>query len=1073
MIKREKKRKLCGSVLLTVVCVMSLLIIFLFGTLALATAANNRAHVNYSTAQTEVTSRTVVDAAIKAMEANKDFGNAVSALKADNPLVAPLNVFVDFSGVPDAGKYGHIANNKMKVDIVPVGKKKFYDENKKEWIEGDIIQFTSTVSMAGVDSTTKAYIVKAPPDYEEENKKTAGLVTTEGSADFACQTSVYGGTYINLPKLEDAEKFDYRYSYIKNSVEKASEERDYSDWGKNAEGKYIDEQLYRHFAPADDASATSFKLSDNFADSTIEAGVYVVNNMEFNKGTMLFPEAGEGLTIWGDLKIGSNAKDSPGWKYVNNVSATEIKFNEIPYIYVDGKVYGDNIILGNAGDSNEPLNIFCGSIDADFSSAAEKNIKIGGDLYLMNPYKKSTLKTQNSTRLYNWTGSVIYHTSDIAESHNANSIYSKGDLELENITIDGDVRVEGTCTIGKDVTIKGDLVAKKLLQGNEAPTVWGKIYCGNLADVLKEKDVLAGYRKVPIIEHNEEKVLNDGITAVFQNEKRYYCKVKCLWTQQTGGSTDPFGMPTKDGQWEIYFKFNNDFQPSMYEGDYTFIGGENYDEMKQNFDKISPYLDLSAGYMLSNERPSNSVDGSVDYYYVETDYNEDGTTSAESVEVDYAEYGLREDGSKETDPNNIYKIIPAHKTIPNYDGTDSGIVVGSAEDIRADKDKDAYVYYNSSGEIVTEKEAVEAKKKLLTQVKNITDYTQDIYPKYAEREVILGLKDIEGHEVKNGKHTDGTDNTGCTAVSETQIVSTIEEVLNSVNPHQYGIMAEPFKDAMDNAVKYGSVKEILEDTKQYTNDASLKVNGDYTAATLDPSEFDGSGKLTGNYTGSSAKPLNNGGPIINKSCVLNIASVSNGECRAIVIDPNGAEIYIVIEELGIDSSIDIIINDSKPGSVVNFYINGKLNLDGSNIITTGYLKALNENAGGFIGYNSSGCDLNLEDLGSPRVNIYGGAGSELNSSNTRVITANIRSPYLKANFSGTAGSDRNVKYDNSVIPPAQCKQLVIGCLNVMQTTMPNVMSVIYIPPTKGTGVGGTAGTGTNEFNYRVSYYDEY
>ena len=64
--KTIKNRKLKGSVLLTVVSVMALLIIFLSGTLVLATAANNRAHVNYSTAQTNITARTVVNTAYNA-----------------------------------------------------------------------------------------------------------------------------------------------------------------------------------------------------------------------------------------------------------------------------------------------------------------------------------------------------------------------------------------------------------------------------------------------------------------------------------------------------------------------------------------------------------------------------------------------------------------------------------------------------------------------------------------------------------------------------------------------------------------------------------------------------------------------------------------------------------------------------------------------------------------------------------------------------------------------------------------------------------------------------------------------
>ena len=68
--KNEKNRKLKGSVLLTVVFVMAILIVFMFGTLSLALSASNRSHVNYSSAQTSVTARAVAESAISAIAAN-------------------------------------------------------------------------------------------------------------------------------------------------------------------------------------------------------------------------------------------------------------------------------------------------------------------------------------------------------------------------------------------------------------------------------------------------------------------------------------------------------------------------------------------------------------------------------------------------------------------------------------------------------------------------------------------------------------------------------------------------------------------------------------------------------------------------------------------------------------------------------------------------------------------------------------------------------------------------------------------------------------------------------------------
>lgn len=66
--EKTTPKKLKGTVLFTVVSVMMVLIVFLAGTLALATTASNRAHRNYQTAQAEAVARTVLDSAIKAIE---------------------------------------------------------------------------------------------------------------------------------------------------------------------------------------------------------------------------------------------------------------------------------------------------------------------------------------------------------------------------------------------------------------------------------------------------------------------------------------------------------------------------------------------------------------------------------------------------------------------------------------------------------------------------------------------------------------------------------------------------------------------------------------------------------------------------------------------------------------------------------------------------------------------------------------------------------------------------------------------------------------------------------------------
>ena len=65
--KTEKSKRLKGAVLFTVVSVMSLLIIFLMGTLLLASAANKRAQKSYAVSQAEYTAKTAIESFTKAM----------------------------------------------------------------------------------------------------------------------------------------------------------------------------------------------------------------------------------------------------------------------------------------------------------------------------------------------------------------------------------------------------------------------------------------------------------------------------------------------------------------------------------------------------------------------------------------------------------------------------------------------------------------------------------------------------------------------------------------------------------------------------------------------------------------------------------------------------------------------------------------------------------------------------------------------------------------------------------------------------------------------------------------------
>ena len=94
--KTEKNRKLHGSVLLTVVAVMAMLIIFMTGTLVLANAANRRSHRSYTSSQAEYTARAAIDAFYRSTQDNTTIRDAVLNL-GTSVEYAPIDFGPDYN----------------------------------------------------------------------------------------------------------------------------------------------------------------------------------------------------------------------------------------------------------------------------------------------------------------------------------------------------------------------------------------------------------------------------------------------------------------------------------------------------------------------------------------------------------------------------------------------------------------------------------------------------------------------------------------------------------------------------------------------------------------------------------------------------------------------------------------------------------------------------------------------------------------------------------------------------------------------------------------------------------------
>lgn len=433
----KKNNKVKGSILFTVVSVMAILIIFLMGTLVLATSASNRAHRTYSTSQTQYTARTAIDSILEAFSSSDDFAEAICDLSPSNSSLT-VDVELDQSTLASMGDVHDVV-------IEYVGQQKYYNENTKVWEDKDQLKITAQVTLGGITKTATGYLIKDPPKNNSSSGGGAGFVTG-GTANSKNHTSSFGGTYFNIDQTLASLDF--------NTLDLGAETKSY--W-----------------------SNQKFSLTNG---QVMEADVVMNGSLYINtKCIFLFPTTGKGVSVWGDLSFQN--PDKMDFISKNVIAGNSYKYNEIPYLYVDGtiKTEGENSLIW--GNSNLPLNIFCGKTEITCGS----NSNIYADMYIMDEGNSFITAKGSNSMLTKWTSSVLNKTRDLnAASYSSGSIFSKGNLTLGGFSVTKDVRVKNDLTIDAttyDVTIGGDVVVggKLTITGDKNVSIGGTIYCNNVS----------------------------------------------------------------------------------------------------------------------------------------------------------------------------------------------------------------------------------------------------------------------------------------------------------------------------------------------------------------------------------------------------------------------------------------------------------------------------------------------------------------------------------------------------------------------------------------------------------------
>ena len=458
----EKKGKVGGSVLFTVIVVMMVLVVFLMGTLGLASAANKRAQNSYTSSQAQYTARMAVESVLAAMQNDADVAERVYKLRANTPI----NVDISTDRLATAGTTGDAYGQIQSCTIENIGKDYYYVDNK--WDGRDIIKITATVQLGTQDSTVSAYILKKEKDSVVNNTPSGGGggLVTAGDATFGTKVSVFGGAGINLGNR------------------------------------------WRNLDPADALRGYSFDGSASFSSQDTTSlqweAPYVVNGSFTADGSgaaLVFPKLGSGFTFWGNFNFNNQIAITSGNPAVLNAgSSAALNYTDIPYIYVEKTLSITNGAKGVNVTNKIPLNILCGN------TCIITTDPIYANLYMMNDNTPDSEKVEKQvywpefkiekyanyinfnqgSLLSNWTYQLINGVDNPTE-HVGGSIYARDELcidaDNQKGVVEGNLVVDDDLLIStQEFVVEGDLVVKgKLKITNGRVKVGGNFYHDNQA----------------------------------------------------------------------------------------------------------------------------------------------------------------------------------------------------------------------------------------------------------------------------------------------------------------------------------------------------------------------------------------------------------------------------------------------------------------------------------------------------------------------------------------------------------------------------------------------------------------
>lgn len=740
--KKELKRSFRGTVLFTTVSVMALLIIFLMGTLVLASASNSRAHKSYATSQASYTARAAVDSFIRAMSDKPEIAAAVEGLADGGSF--PVELSFNRAGAADRslGVIGYIddtgAFHAGSILVQDMNEKSYMYKNDlsgsgAQWHETRNIRVTATVEV-GSERETVSAIIRKRPGKQEANPPSVPQVKglqSMSSVELPAGELITGGLGVGL---------------------EASELKDYELRNKQT------------------LETTLTFINGNLEWKTSEAMYKVYDPVNEEKPTLPYSQ----FVVAGNFHYPNNANES--FIEVDYTPIRSWTVKEIPYLFVNGAMtFGSsaqNFITGNG----EPFNVIVGTIDSKNQANPTMN---SANLFLMDERSDDTYETKagpvtkgnnvlgntQDTSLMDWTTSLISGT-EVPKFNFGGNIYCNGDLTLKGVKVEGSVYVRGNLTVdGNNSTVNGDIVVGgNYNDANNKMTCGGTIYSAN-----SNGDLVRAEADVQAVNNIEVSVPDNAQRVDIRNDNNkifYYGWHTADHKNDNGVSVDPWGneLPPELQDTDLYYEWNSTYvQGESFSKDYLEMPVT--DLNAPEFQALRSYLDDpkdDAGnrwYRTADLRTTDAYSGSNEFYYgvpknIGSAENPNWVPTSEHATADtYCYYvddstGISYHCTAE-EYDSLRTNMEKHYTRADLEGNDTGIDVGA--------NPVTYWRTNDNQPFNTEEEArnymvpnggAGARVNIAVLYPSQTDRDEKIYPISMRRENIY--QDADGNDAADG-----------------------------------------------------------------------------------------------------------------------------------------------------------------------------------------------------------------------------------------------------------------------------------------------------------------------------------